>query len=379
MKAAIAVLLALCAAATTGLVPIKRQGETEAPKVILDNDWGPTDFILVLMALASPYQILGLTSNTANSWALQCSLHALRSLQLGGLENCIPVHKGTDYPLLNTADLQQSWEYIHGALPWSGAFAPMNMTAEAAGSDPTDGNPNRIVPSAFVDGKAPDLNQLNGTMAAAFMVDMVREYPGEVSIYAAGSFTNIALAIRLDPTFAQNAKELVFMGGYIDTNLLMVTGSANEADINSDINIKIDPEAAKIVLTADWQNITLVGNAANSVFLNQTDLEEIYNVNNSFSQAMMQYFQAYFPLWDATALAVMLEPETVVTNSTDFFVDVDVAWYSPYYGNVRASQQMYAPKGQTLRSVRYPFAVDVERVKELVRDAVMQPGSCEDN
>jgi inosine-uridine nucleoside N-ribohydrolase len=47
------------------------------------------------------------------------------------------------------------------------------------------------------------------------MVKMVRKYPGEVSIYAAGAMTNVALAVRMDPTFASNAKELVIMGGYI--------------------------------------------------------------------------------------------------------------------------------------------------------------------
>jgi inosine-uridine nucleoside N-ribohydrolase len=43
------------------------------------------------------------------------------------------------------------------------------------------------------------------------MIQQVRKYPGQVSIYSAGALTNIALAIRMDPDFAKNAKELIIM------------------------------------------------------------------------------------------------------------------------------------------------------------------------
>jgi inosine-uridine nucleoside N-ribohydrolase len=46
------------------------------------------------------------------------------------------------------------------------------------------------------------------------MIQQVRKYPGEVSIYSAGALTNIALAIRMDPDFAKNAKELIIMVRY---------------------------------------------------------------------------------------------------------------------------------------------------------------------
>ena len=76
-------------------------------------------------------------------------------------------------------------------------------------------------------------------------------------IYSGGSLTNIALAVRMDPEFASLAKGLVVMGGYIDVNLYQVTGSTNEADVNSDINLMIDPEASKIALTAPFPNISM--------------------------------------------------------------------------------------------------------------------------
>lgn len=205
----------------------------DGPKIILDNDWNSGAAGQFLMALDYGWNILGLVGDTSNSWALQCSLHALALLELGNL-SCIPVHKGSDLPLLVTPKLMQAWQVLQGALPWQGVFAPYNETLEALGSDPTSGNPGRIVPAAFIEGY-PNTT-LAGVHAAAWMVEQVRKYPGEVVIWSGGSLTNIALAVRMDPEFASLTKGLWIMGGFADTNLLMTSGSTTQADINTDVS-----------------------------------------------------------------------------------------------------------------------------------------------
>lgn len=376
----IVLLLCLISPVVSVLRSTQAENSTSSlPKLIIDNDWGPADFTLILMAIASQkYELIGLASDTANTWALQASLHALRSLELGNLTSCIPVYKGGDYPLLNTASLFQSWQYIHGILPFQGVFAPQNLTAQAIGFDPTSGDPSDINPAAFVGGTVPDQSLLAGLEAAQFMVDSVRKYPGQVSIYSGGALTNIALAVRLDSSFARNAKELIVMGGYIDTTLLQVTGSTLQADINSDINLKIDPESAKIALTADWKNVTLVSQAANGVFINESDYADIMSVNNSYTQAFISRYFPVLPAWDITTMAVLLERESVLINSTQFYVDVDISWFSPYYGEIRAYQQALVAAGQQLRNVSFAFNVNVDGVKNLLKQALLQPGSCAD-
>ena len=52
--------------------------------------------------------------------------------------------------------------------------------------------------------------------AAHFLVRMVRKYPHEVTIYAGGPMTNLALAISIDPDFPGLVKELVFMGASLN-------------------------------------------------------------------------------------------------------------------------------------------------------------------
>lgn len=226
------------------------------------------------------------------------------------------MYYGATYPLINTYERFQAWESIHGVLPWQGVYSPYNATAEAAGSDPTSlsSDPNRIEASAFLEG-FPNITAVVNKSAAAFMIEQVHKYPGQVSIYAAGAMTNVALAVRMDDQFASLAKELVIMGGYVDVNMYQATGTVNQADINSDINLMIDPEAAKIALTADFPSITIAGNVANQVISTQEFLDEVYEVENPYSKLMHEYYGTIFPFWDETAAAIMVDP-TIATNTS---------------------------------------------------------------
>lgn len=167
--------------------------------------------------------------DTANTWQRQSAHHALANLELANL-TCLPVLPGSTWPLLHTPHRFHTWEALHGALPWQGVFAPEAQD----GNDPTSGDPDRIVREAFIEG-FPRGSIDESTTAASFMVDMVRKYPGQVSIYSAGALTNVALAARLDASFAEKARELVVMGGYVDVNLLQVMGDVELANVNSDV------------------------------------------------------------------------------------------------------------------------------------------------
>lgn len=53
----------------------------------------------------------------------------------------------------------------------------------------------------------------SGRDAVGFLVDTVAAAPGQVDVLAIGPLTNIALALRRDPSFARNTRRLVLMGG----------------------------------------------------------------------------------------------------------------------------------------------------------------------
>ncbi|OOQ89945.1 inosine-uridine preferring nucleoside hydrolase [Penicillium brasilianum] len=340
---------------------------------IMDNDWYTAGFVPYLIALDGDIDVLALASDTANSWQPQVALHAVATLEAGNL-SCIPVYPGATWPLINTPERFQAWETIHGKLPWEGAFAPENATAEAAGNDPTSGDPNRIVKAAFKEG-FPKGKPNNSTSAANFMVEMVHKYPGRVSIYSAGALTNVALAVRMDPDFASLAKQLVIMGGYVDLNMLEATGSIMLADYQSDINLMIDPEASKIALTADFPNITIAGNVANQVFPTQKFVDEVKTADNAYAQLFAKYYDLSFPFWDETAAALMVDP-TIATNQTSVYLDVDTSYGSPNYGNIHVYQKALAPGG--IRQVNYVFEVDAKRLTERIKHSLMHPKTCAD-
>lgn len=77
----------------------------------------------------------------------------------------------------------------------------------------------------------------------------------------------------------------------------------------------MDPEAAKIALTADFPNITIAGNVANQVISTQDFLDEIYEVKNPYSELVYNDYGTIFPFWDETAAALMIDP-TLSTNAT---------------------------------------------------------------
>ncbi|GAB3556030.1 nucleoside hydrolase [Spelaeicoccus albus] len=81
------------------------------------------------------------------------------------------------------------------------------------------------------------------TPAAVAMVDHVLAHPGEITLVAVGPLTNVALAMRLNPSFARALKRLVIMGGVFDR-------STNKADRPGEFNVWNDPEAAHVVLTS---------------------------------------------------------------------------------------------------------------------------------
>ena len=187
--------------------------------------------------------------------------------------------------------------------------------------------------SAFLEGY-PNTTFIDQS-AAAFMVEQVHKYPGKVSIYAAGSLTNIAAAIRMNATFARNAKELVIMGGYVDLNLFQTESDFNQ-DLGSDINFIVDPEAAHIAVTADFPSITIAGNIANSIYVNSTFFSDIAAAHpNAYSDLNALYYTG-FPLWDEIAATIMAFPE-VVNSSVEIYMDVSTAYDSPFYGSVSSS------------------------------------------
>src|SRR5271168_3981086 len=173
-------------------------------KIIIDQDAaGPadTDQQAILLLIQSPQtEVLGITVVTGDMWLTEEVAHTLRMLELIGRTD-IPVVPGAEYPLLRRKDETEQWEQRYGFVAWLGPWTPGRFHPPGELGEMPEGKPTT---------KPADED------AAHFLVRMVRKYPHEITIYAGGPMTNVALAISIDPDFAGLAKELVFMGGSLN-------------------------------------------------------------------------------------------------------------------------------------------------------------------
>src|SRR3984957_5452740 len=181
-------------------------------KVIIDQDaFGPAGSNLqaILMLLqADDVDVLGITIPSGDGWRDEEVSHALRLLEIAGRTE-VGVHPGAVYPLVNTQQRTNVWEHLYGPLFYKGAWTESWPTEGTVRRSPYHADPFLVPPSPA---GAPTVKALSES-AASFLVRKVREFPGQITIIAAGPLTDLALASRLDPQFATLAKELVFMGG----------------------------------------------------------------------------------------------------------------------------------------------------------------------
>ncbi|KAL4656544.1 inosine-uridine preferring nucleoside hydrolase-like [Arapaima gigas] len=180
-----------------------------AKKLLVDVDCGVDDAQAIMMALAVPsVQILGITCVHGNTTIENVCRNTLRVLKAcGKLE--IPVFQGASKSIL-------------GVSSNAGFFF---------GDDGLGGVP---------DPNAPGLEMVQKEGAVAAMIRIATEHPGEVSLVATAPLTNLALAVRIDPTFPQKLKALYIMGGN--------TESRGNTTVCAEFNFATDPEAAHIVL-----------------------------------------------------------------------------------------------------------------------------------
>ena len=186
-------------------------------KIMIDTDPGIDDAMAIHLAFAHPdLDVVGLTSIFGNVHVDRATRNALHLVEMAGA-SC-PVAEGAAEPLAQP--LQPPGYFVHGPEGFGDLPAPM--------------------PRAVPDPRA----------AARFIVDIVNANPGEITLCPVGPLTNIALALRLDPSIAAKAQRVVIMGGAVDC-----PGNVTQ---HAEANIWHDPHAAAEVFAAKWP-MTLVG------------------------------------------------------------------------------------------------------------------------
>jgi purine nucleosidase len=300
-------------------------------KIIIDQDAaGPagTDQQSMLLLIQSPEaDVLGITVVTGDAWLKEEVAHTLRMLELVGRTD-IPVVAGAEYPLIRRKEEIELWEQQYGSVPWVGAWTPRKYHSPGDLGDMPEGKPTT---------KPLDED------AAHFLVRMVRKYPHEVTIYAGGPMTNIALAITIDPEFARLAKELIFMGASLNPT------TDDPEFVNTprhEFNLWFDPEAAHIVLTAPWKRVVCTTvDISVKTRLTQDLIDRVKAGNSPAARYVATYSHLrgkYNYLWDELASVAWLDP-SIITGKETLYLDMNLD-HGAGYGDTLSWSESDKPK-----------------------------------
>lgn len=339
-------------------------------KVIIDQDaFGPAGSNLqaILMLLqAKDVEVLGITIPSGDGWRDEEVSHTLRLLEIAHRTEVL-VYPGAVFPLVNTQLRTKRWEELYGKLFYKGAWTEAWPKEGAVRRTPYHADPYLVPPSPA---GQPTSKPAHET-AASFLSRKVHEFPGQVTIVAAGPLTNLALAARLDPQFSSLARELVFMGGSFNPTAADNAFAAEYANApRREFNMRFDPEAASIVLHEPWKKITEVPiDPTTRTFFKPEFIREVAKGQAPFDAYLGQFGQSY-PMWDELAVAVWLDP-TIVTRAKDLLVDADTS-FTAGYGSTLSWAVGEGP-GLGERPVMVVFDVDVPRFERLAIGLLKAP------
>ena len=197
---------------------------TDRIPLLIDTDPGVDDALALLMAFDDPrHEVVGLTIAAGNVGLDHTVRNALKLCEVAGSD--APVFAGAPTPLLHPA---RDAAYVHG----------VDGFGDVAYDHP--------------------LRAAEREHAALAILRLSHVHAGKLLLVALGPLTNLALALKLDPSLPSRIARLVVMGGAVTAH-----GNITAA---AEFNVAFDPEAAHIVFSsfprtelADWEAVMAHG------------------------------------------------------------------------------------------------------------------------
>ncbi len=302
-------------------------------KIILDCDPGHDDAIAIILAGKNPaIDLLGITVESGNQTLEKTGRNALNLVQYLGLD--IPVCLGASEPLIKQAEVCPA---IHGESGLDGFdFDPLQRTY-----DPRH--------------------------AVIFMIETLMQSQDKLTIVTTGPMTNLALALKMEPSIKDHIEEVVLMGGSI------AYGNVTPA---AEFNIQFDPEAAHIVFSSGC-TVKMFGlDVTRKVLVLPEVVQRMHKIQTKSSELfvkLMTFFNATQkqvfgfeggPLHDPVTIAYLIDPKVC---KLDFMhCDIDISGGSSY-GRTNCDQFDYLklPKNTYVAT-----AIDVNRYWDIIESSL---------
>lgn len=265
-------------------------------KLIIDTDAGVDDAQAILMALAHrETEVAAITMAAGNVPVAAVAKNVPRVLDVCDAD--IPFFVGAEGPLVGPA-------------------------VDAADVHGGDGLGNADIPFST--------RRPGAEHAALALIRLINEAPQSYEVIALGPLTNLALAVRLDPSLPSKIKRLVIMGGTI--------AARGNTSALAEFNFYADPEAAQIALEAfgrhepfpqliswettvahampwDWYESWCGSGTAGSAFVRK--------ISEGFAARAQALGIASCALPDPLAMAVQLEP-SLIERQHDYYTAVEL-------------------------------------------------------
>src|SRR5579863_9137659 len=338
--------------------------------VLIDQDGsgpgGSNQMAMLVLLQAPQVEVLGITMVTGNAWRDEETQHTLRMLELTGHAN-VPVAPGAVFPLIRTQGETQLREAIDGKVTWLGAWGqgPTTLIENAHGVTPITPEHLQAHDASFIpplpEG-APSIKPIEED-AVHFLIRQVHAHPHQVTIYAAGPLTNIALAISIDPDFAALTQGIVLMGGSLNPQ---TDDPEFATSPRHEFNFWFDPEAAHIVLRAHWPRIdvTTVDISIKAPFT-QKMLDEISHSKSPTARYIAAWSRDRYYLWDELAACAWIDA-SLITSERVVYMDVDLD-HGPLYGDTITWTEKLKP-ATGVRLVHAQVDLDLQRFQKMFVD-----------
>jgi purine nucleosidase len=316
-------------------------------KVIINQDCsgpGGSNMQTLLTLIQSPQvEVLGITVVSGNQWRDEEVAHTLRLLEIIGRTD-IPVMPGAVFPLVRRREDSQMWQQRYGKVGFAGAWDDRWWHEPFVIPDLPEGTPT---------------TKASNEDAVHFLIRKVHEFPQQVTIYEGGPMTNVALAISIDPQFPELAEQLVFMGGSLGPQTDDPEFVSNP---RHEFNFWFDPDAAQIVLRANWKKIVCTPvDISIKTRLTPAMIKQIESSGTPLGLYVAKFFrtgQGGEYMWDELAAAAWIDPSLITKTETRYIgVDLD---RGAGYGNTLTWTEKDKPK---VRAQPVEIQVDLDNDK----------------
>jgi purine nucleosidase len=156
-----------------------------------------------------------------------------------------------------------------------------------------------------------------------FLLEKIRQYPGEITLVGIGPLTNVGAAIERDPATFRKLKRVVIMGGSIRKHYDDL-GYTPDRGPEPEYNIYCDVAASQKLFTSGVP-LYVMPLDSTQLKLDETKRALLFRQSTSLTDALTllyhQWGQQTPTLFDAMAVAYVIEPKLCPTQPLHIVVD----------------------------------------------------------